>query len=155
MSMPKPGPAHERLSRFVGTWSIAETMHPSPWDPDGGEREGRTTYRLGCDGFFLICDYEQLHEGAVTFRGHGVYGYDPKAQKYTMRWFDSIGNDPGAATLGEWNDDVLVFEHATARGHARYTYTWESDDRFSFRLENSPDGESWKSFLDSVYTRQR
>jgi hypothetical protein len=153
MEMPKPLPAHAKLARFVGTWEIAETMHPSPWDPKGSEAQGRSESRLVCDGFFVATDYEQLRDGEVTFRGHGVYGFDAKAQKYTMHWFDSMGMDPGAPAPGEWIDDTLTFQHATGQGHARYTYVFEGPDRFTFRIENSSDGEDWVAFLDSVYTR--
>jgi hypothetical protein len=153
MTMPKPTEAHRKLARFVGKWTIEETMHPSEWAPKGGRAQGRTEYHLGCDGFFLVCDYAQLRDGEETFRGHGVYGFDPKTNLYTMRWFDSMGHDPGEAATGTWDGDVLRFEHATSRGRARYTYTWRSDDEYAFRIENSADGETWKSFLDSVYTR--
>lgn len=153
MEMPKPGEPHAKLARFVGKWTIEETMHPSPWDPAGGTAQGESEYRLGCDGFFVICDYAQLRDGKATFRGHGVYGFDDKTKKYTMHWFDSMGMDPGAPAMGEWTDDTLVFQHATGRGHARYVYRWESDDRYTFRIENSRDGERWSAFLDSVYTR--
>lgn len=149
MEMPQPGEAHAKLARFVGKWSIAETMHPSPWDAAGGTADGECEYRLGCDGFFLICDYAQLRGGKATFRGHGVYGFDTKTNAYTMHWFDSMGMDPGAPAKGTWTGDTLVFQHP----HSRYTYRWESDDRYTFQLESSRDGETWSTFLDSVYTR--
>ncbi len=153
MEMPKPGNAHELLARFSGKWSIAETMHPSPWDPKGGTAQGRTEYRMACDGFFLVCDYEQLRDGVVTYRGHGVYGWDDRAKKHTMHWFDSMGMDPGAPALGDWKDDTLVFQHATRMGFTRYRYRWESRERFTFEIASSQDGETWTTFLDSVYTR--
>jgi hypothetical protein len=155
MEMPKPGAAHEKLARFVGKWTIAETMHPSPWDPKGGTADGRTEYRLACDGFFLVCDYDQLRGGEVTFSGHGVYGWDAEKKKHTMHWFDSMGMDPGAPALGDFEGDTLVFQHATRMGHARYTYRFESRDRFTFRIESSRDGVEWLTFLDSVYSRVR
>lgn len=142
-----------QLGRFVGTWTIAETTHPSPWDPKGFASVGRSEYRLGCGGSFLICDYEQLRGGEVTFRGHGVYGWDAAKNKLTMHWFDSTGIDPGAPALGEFDGDTLTFQRVTSAGHARYEYRFESPDRFAFRIEHSRDGGEWSMFLESVYTR--
>lgn len=154
MEMPRPGAAHRELARFVGSWTSEETMHPSPWDPKGGTAEARSEYRLACDGFFLVCDYEQLRGGEVTFRGHGVYGWDAERQKHTMRWFDSMGVDPGAPALGAFDGDTLVFERETRAGRSRYTYRFESPDRFTFGIESSRDGgASWSTLLESVYTR--
>lgn len=152
MEMPKPGEAHRQLARFVGEWTVQETMHPSPWG-EGGEASGRSVSRLGCDGFFVITDYEQHRDGEVSFRGHGVYGWDPKAERYTMHWFDSMGMDPGAPALGTFEGDTLTFENEGSQGRSRYVYRFESDDRFTFSIESSRDGGEWKSFMDSVYTR--
>jgi Protein of unknown function (DUF1579) len=153
MEMPRPGDAHETLARFAGEWTIVETMHPSPWDQKGGEASAHAEYRIACDGFFLVCDYRQERGGRVTYRAHGVYGWDAPKHKLTMHWFDSMGMDPGAPALGEWEGDALTFQHQTAMGHSRYVYGWESEDRFTLAIDHSRDGTQWVRFLDSVCTR--
>ncbi len=153
MQMPEVTEHHRKLEAMVGEWIGAETIHPSPWDPNSGASEGRFTTRVGLDGFFVIADYEQRRDGKVSFEGHGVYGYDDKRQRYTMHWFDTMGADPGAPTLGTWTGDTLCFEHQHHMGHSRYTYQFDGTDKFAFKLEMSQDGEHWNLFLEGAYTR--
>jgi Protein of unknown function (DUF1579) len=154
MEMPRPGPEHERLQAFAGTWKGKETLFPSPWDPAGGEGDALVTARMACDGFFLVTDYEERRGGRVTYRGHGVYGWDPKHARYTMFWFDSMGDGGYSEPVaGTWNGDALVFQHQTPRGHARYTYDRVTPDGYRFRLDSSPDGETWTPFVEGVYRR--
>ncbi len=92
MDTPAPGPEHETLARLAGEWSGTEVMHPSPWSPQMQERLGRISARV-LGGFFMVSDYEQLAGDQVTFRGHGVYSWDPSEKHYVMYWFDSMGGD--------------------------------------------------------------
>ena len=89
--MPKPTEKHAKLQSLAGTWVGEETMYPSPWDPKGGPALGRTESRLDLDGFYLLSDYTQERGGRTSYKGHGVFGYDPGSGSYTMHWFDSMG----------------------------------------------------------------
>ncbi|MCB9594407.1 MAG: DUF1579 family protein [Sandaracinaceae bacterium] len=151
--MPRPGEPHARLAKLAGRWDATETMFPSPWDPAGGARRARTVNRLTIDGFFLLNEYEQEHEGAVVFRGLGIYGWDAQRERYSMYWVDSMGAPPSSAVWGSWEADTLTFAHETPRGHTRYVYVFEADDRYVFRLESSPDGETWAPMMIGTYTR--
>ncbi len=155
MNMPKPTEQHAKLRSWSGTWIGEETMHPSPWDPKGATALGKISSRMDIDGMFLISDYVQERDGAITFRGHGVYGWDPEGQRFTMYWFDSIGNDPGGPASGRWDGDSLVFEKQSARGSSRYVYDFEGADAYRFRIEMSTDGEHWTTWLDSRWQRAR
>ena len=92
--MPKPSAGHERFARMAGNREGEETMHPSDWDPKGGTATGRTRGRVALNGFALIYDYEQERNGAITYSGHGVFTFDPKAELYSLHWFDSMGSPP-------------------------------------------------------------
>jgi hypothetical protein len=153
MQMPKPGVEHEKLRTFVGSWTGKETMQPSPWDPKGGEATGKLEARLGLDGFFLLTEYTQERDGNVTYRGHGVYGWDAKQGTYTMYWFDAMGMDPGGPARGKWEGDTLMFEMSHAMGHSRYIYTLRGDGRYDFEIHNSKDGKDWQVWLESSWTR--
>jgi hypothetical protein len=76
MEMPTPDEHHEKLSVLAGSWVGEETMYPSPWDPAGGGARGFIEARMDLHGMFLVSDYRQERGGAVTYRGHGVYGWD-------------------------------------------------------------------------------
>ena len=84
MEMPKASDGHRKLEKIAGRWEGEETMYPSPWDPKGGKAIGRINSRVALNGFALINDYEQERDGAITFTGHGVFTYDPKADVYSL-----------------------------------------------------------------------
>ena len=46
MEMPTPGAAHFKLERLVGLWMGEERVHPSPWDPKGGDAVGRNRQQI-------------------------------------------------------------------------------------------------------------
>jgi len=94
MDMPKPGDAHKKLSALIGEWSGTEKLHPSPWDPAGGTAEARVINRWVADGFAVVQEYEQSRNGQVTFRGHGVFWFDPQRDEYVMHWWDARAARP-------------------------------------------------------------
>jgi putative addiction module component (TIGR02574 family) len=85
MEIPKAGSQHERLRALVGSWKGDEKMYPSPWDSQGGTAKGFTEARFDLDGMFVIADYRQERNGKVTYRGHGVFGWDAKQSAYTTK----------------------------------------------------------------------
>jgi hypothetical protein len=153
MEMPKPNEHHGKLQALAGNWTGEELIHPSPWDPRGGAATSRVDSRLDLDGFFLISDYVEERAGQVVYRGHGVYGWDPSQMCYTMHWFDSMGSGTPAPSLGRWDGNRLVFENRTPTGHSRYSYVFEGQGRYIFRIENSQDGREWKPIMEGRYTR--
>ncbi len=57
MKMPQPLEYHKKLEAMVGEWEGEETMHPSPWNPDGAKATSHTSARLDLGGFFIVTDY--------------------------------------------------------------------------------------------------
>lgn len=153
MHMPKPTEAHQRLAALAGEWAGDEVLHPSAWAPEPRRAVGRSSNRMAVDGFFLINDYAEERDGEVVFRGHGVYGWDAKRERYTMHWFDSMGVPPHE-TLGTWEGNTLTFENQSPMGHSRYTYVIEGDDSYRFTIDSSKDGESWTPMMEGHYRRQ-
>ena len=47
MEMPRLTPEHEALSMLVGSWQGAERIHPSGFDPVGGQAIGRVAQPPG------------------------------------------------------------------------------------------------------------
>jgi hypothetical protein len=152
--MPQITAAHKKLEALAGSWVGEETLYPSPWLPEGGTANAKVESRLDLDGFFLLTNYEEAREGRVTYRGHGVYGWDEGRQEYSMFWFDSMGGPgPSAPAWGTWNGDTLEFRHATPHGPTRYVYVFDRPNSYRFRIENSQDGTNWKPFMEARYTR--
>lgn len=150
MHMPQTGPQHENLNRMLGEWIGEETMFPSPWSPEQQERTSRLSAR-SLDGFFVISDYEQCMGDQTTFRGHGVYSWDPGKQVYRMHWFDSMGGGGGLAD-GEMVGNVLTFRNTSPMGHHRYRYTFD-EGSYVFEMAMSQDGESWEVLMEGRYRR--
>ena len=153
MEMPRVNENHRKLEALVGSWTGEETIHPSPWDPNGGPAIGKREMRMDLDGFFLVTDYVETRDGKVSYRGHGVYGWDDKESCYTMYWFDSIGGGgPPVPARGTWEGDVLTFEEKTPFGYTRFVYNI-GDGVHDLRIENSKDGVKWTTFMDGHYVR--
>jgi uncharacterized protein DUF1579 len=153
MEMPKPGPEHQKLAQLAGSWEGEETLHPSPWDPAGGSAKGRYRYEMALEGFYLIGDYEQQRDAEVTFRGHAVIGWNAPHHHYAMYWFDSTGFLPSVPATGPWKDDILVLSHEDPMGHHQYVFHVR-DGEFDMRIENSPDGNQWTTFMEGTYRRK-
>ena len=154
MQMPQVTEQHRKLYALAGSWTGEEKMFPSPWDPKGGMATGRSQTRVDLDGFFVVCDYVQERDGKVTYRGHGVYGWDAKEECYTMHWFDSMGGNGTPPAKAKWEGNTLAFASQSMMGHSRYVYLFEGDGRYTFRIEHSRDGKDWSTFLMAHYTRQ-
>jgi hypothetical protein len=152
--MPKPGEQHLMLKKLEGKWEGKEKLSPSPWGP-GGEAVGKYTGRMDVDGFFLVQDYVEEKEGKVVFRGHGIFGWDAGDKKFTWYWVDSMGQPPAAASRGDWKGDTLTFESSSAHGKGRYTFRFEGDRTYHFRLENSFDGgKTFTQLMEGTYHRK-
>ena len=153
MEMPKPTEEHRRLARLAGSWEGREVMHPSQWDPKGGEATGRSHLRVALDGFALLIDYEQERDGAITFSGHGVVTYDTRDNCYVMHWFDSMGSPP-EVFHGTFHDNVLALAHGGPAMHVRLTYDISDEKRLKVRMEMSMNGEDWNALFDGEYGKK-
>lgn len=154
MQMPRPNKFHAKLEVLVGDWSGDETIHPTPWDPQGGKAKGRYRVRAGLGGFGVIQDYEQRRNGQPNYVGHGVLGYDAAARRYVWHWSDSMGGVTDAISHGAWKGNVLSFEHGGEQGHGRYAYTFFRDGSIGFTIHHSSDGKRWLPFLEGRYTKK-
>lgn len=152
MEMPKPTADHERLGKLAGIWKGTEKMHPSPWDPQGGEAKGTTRARIALDGFAVIADYEQTRGGKHTFAGHGVYTWDTEKKEVVMHWFDSMGQGR-EEFRGAWKGDSLVLQSQCASGFARMTSQFAGSGKMTSRMEMSEDGKKWNALFDGSYER--
>ncbi len=153
MTMPKVTEAHRQLERLVGAWSGEERLYPSPFDPQGGAAVGRVRNRLALDGFAVVQDYEQERDGAIGFRGHGVFRWDADDRSYALHWFDSLGLAP-SEFRGGFEGDVLTLVNAGPQGVTRAVFELRGDDSYVYRMQVSPDGSNWFPFMEGTYARE-
>jgi hypothetical protein len=153
MEMPTPGAAHFKLEKLVGFWRGEERVHPSRWDPRGGEAVGRVRNRVALDGFVLIHEYEQERKGRVALRGHGVIRWDASTEQYVLMWFDSMGMPPNEFR-GDFEGDVLTFTSEEPQGWIRAVWDFGEEGRYSYLMETSVDGEHWSPLMEGEYLRE-
>jgi hypothetical protein len=153
MDMPKPGPQHALLHRMAGEWEGDETLSPSPWGP-GGAARGHGIYRIVTDGMAVTQDYEEHKDGAIAFRGHGVFTIDPSTQDVLWWWFDSMAYPPDGPARGRWEGDTLTLHKSAPQGDARYIYRLQGE-RYEFSIENKYPGQAdYCLFMRGTYTRR-
>ena len=153
--MPQPTDEHKKLYILAGEWEGDENIAPSPWGP-GGPAKGFSSIHVAVDGFFVVQDYVEVKDGRTVFRGHGIYGWDAAQQTYTWYWCDSMGQVPPQPSRGRWQGDTLVFQSSSPQAQGRYTYRFEGEAIYHFKLENSFDGgDTWLTFMDGTYKKTR
>ena len=151
MESPRPTEGHRRLEKLIGQWEGEERVHPTPWSP-GGIARGRVANRLALDGFAVVQDYHHEGPDGTRFEGHAVFRWDSETGDYVCHWFDSFGGAP-SEFRGEFDGDVLVLTSRGAQGFTRARFDLSETDRYGYRMDVSPDGESWVPFLEGTYRR--
>jgi uncharacterized protein DUF1579 len=149
----KPGPEHQRLAAFVGTWNSEGEAQQSPYGP-AGKLSAVETYEWLPGGFFLSHRWD-VKQGSSQFQGLEIIGYDGRNKAYTSRIFDSMGN---SGTF-----------RARVQGNA-WTWTGDSDvggkplkerctivilraDVYTNKCEYSLDGVKWQLNFEQRSTR--
>lgn len=83
---PKPGPEHELLKKWAGTWDTTMKMM-------GMESKGVATYKMDLGGLWLTSTFEG-DLGGAKFSGRGLDSYDAGKKKYVGVWIDSMSTSP-------------------------------------------------------------
>jgi len=152
MEMPTPGDAHKKLEILAGRWVGIEIMHPSPWDPAGGEAKGIIENRVALGGFVVIQDYTQERGGEVSFTGHGVFSWDAESAKVVLAWHDSMGM-PSNTFVGDFDGDRLNLHSKSPMGDSRTSFDFSEPGKYTFKMEMSADGTNWTTMMDGAYAR--
>ena len=82
----KPGPEHEMLKKWEGTWDTTMKMM-------GAESKGVANYKMELGGLWLMSDFEG-ELGGMKFSGRGLDSYDPPKKKFVGIWVDSWSTSP-------------------------------------------------------------
>ena len=82
----KPGPEHEVLKKYVGTWDTTMKFGDMSF-------KGTATYKMDLGGLWLHSAIESDLFG-MKFSGRGYDSYDPAKKKYVAIWVDSMAPHP-------------------------------------------------------------
>jgi hypothetical protein len=90
--MGQPGPEHEKLAPFVGTFRAQVKLWMGPGDPAQSTGTMVNTRDLG--GLFLRQEYKgDPGEGPFpSFEGRGFWGYNKTSKKYEGFWIDNASS---------------------------------------------------------------
>jgi hypothetical protein len=152
LDAPQPGEGHALLHALAGDWAGDEMMHESRWF-EPGPAQGFVANHIALDGFAVTQDYRQERDGAIIFRGHGVFTYDAEDRLTKLFWFDSLGYVGPSPATGSWKDGVLTLVRGSLRGAARHVYSFLAPDEYRLAVQFSPDSVGWSDVLTASYRR--
>jgi hypothetical protein len=140
----------ESLDAFVGEWSMATSLAPTPADAP----PARTTFEWLPGGRFLIQRWQVDHPDAPD--GIAVIGFDADTATLLQHYFDSRG----VARVYEMTfaDKVWTLQRfASAPDFSqRFTATFADDgNTIADRWESSSDNSNWNPDFALTYTRLR
>jgi hypothetical protein len=140
----------EPLDVFVGEWSMASSLAPTPADAP----RARTTFEWLPHRRFLIQRWEIEHPDAPD--GIAIIGFDADKATLLQHYFDSRG----VARVYEMTfaDSVWALQRTAAAPDfsQRFTGTFENDgNTIVGRWEISTDGSNWNPDFALTYTRLR
>lgn len=160
-SLPSPGPGHELLKPFEGTFRAQVTIHLGP--DATTESTGTMVNSFQVGGLYLHQDYVgDPNDGPFPeFVGKGYWGYNVPAEKYEGFWIDN------ASTMMQIEEGVVnsAGSEWTMQGSFQHPQTGEQINKRSVitlidndhhRMESffaQGDGEEMKT-MEINYTRE-
>jgi hypothetical protein len=151
---PKPGPEHQRLDYFAGTWKSDGEMKPGPFGP-GGAMSGTVICEWFEGGFHLLCRSQGDGPMGETY-ALGIMGYNAASKRYTYYGIDNTGaGDPAYGRVSGatwvWEGEGLVGGQVMK---SRYALKQLDADRYSWSWEVSGSSGAWTLVAQGTDTRQ-
>lgn len=135
----EPGPAHEFLALFAGTFEATNRV----WmDPAGQPMESaaKAVHTMIMDGRYLQMEYEGLFMGE-PFTGKGTFAYDNNRRAFRGTWIDSMSTGI-AVSQGNMSRDgttltmlVEMDEPITGEMSKSFMQKWKLADKDTIVLE--------------------
>jgi hypothetical protein len=88
LKLTKPGPEHDALARYAGTWDVTVSMGSGA---SAMKYQGTAESRMKVGGRFLQVEYQAKGKADAT-EGMFTLGFDPRHQRHTLIAMDSFGN---------------------------------------------------------------
>ena len=130
--LPKPGPEHDVLKKWVGNWDATITMM-------GMESKGTSTYKLELGGLWLTSNFEGEF-GGMKLSGRGMDSYDAGKKKYVGVWVDSFSTTAMTleGTFDKEKKTLSMMGEGPGEGGKLTKYkmvtTWKDEDTVNFAM---------------------
>jgi hypothetical protein len=154
--MPKPGPEHQRLGVFVGTWTFEGEMKPGPMGP-GGKVTGTDRIEWTPGNFFLQRTY-QGKSPMGEMQGIEIFGYDGVKKAYTFNSFDSLGMMGSGTMTVKGNTWIATGTSTIGAATMRDRCTLEfgaGESTLAIKCEMSADGTKWAPTFEGKATKAK
>lgn len=150
-----PGPSHQALENFVGSWSAEVTCWMDPSEPPN---ISHATSKVGwtLDKHFI---QEEFHGEMMKtpFTGRLIMGFDNTEQEFTSVWVDSLHTSISTSNgKSDSANKVITLEGkancpATGRKDVSIKHVYRVISKDKHTLEMFNDGQRT---MEIVYTRQ-
>jgi Protein of unknown function (DUF1579) len=154
---PKPGPEHQRLKYFVGTWSTEGEMKASPMGP-----AGKFTQTSKCDWFegrfAVVCEDEGKMPTGPS-KGIDILGYSTEDKAYTYYGVDNSGMPMTTVPHGTVQGDTWTYHDESMMGgkkvKTRVTIKELSPSAYTFKLDMQGADGKWTTVMESKSTKTK
>jgi len=151
---PKPGPEHQKLAYFAGTWTSEADMKPSAFGPGG-----KFTFTQTCewfDGNFALVCHSDGKTQASSFKGLSIFGWDPAAKTYT--YYESNTAGQSVFSRGTVEGDTWIWNNEGSKVNGkpvlvRFTLKQVSSDLATYKFEMGASGDDMNLMMDGKQTR--
>jgi hypothetical protein len=151
---PKPGPEHQKLAAFLGTWTFVGEAKAGPMGK-GGKITGTDRIQWLPGGFFI----ERRFEGKAPWgemKGLEIIGYDSVKKVYTYSAFDSMGAaGSGTMTLSGNTWNVAGSMNLGGKSMQERCTLTHADGGTSLHIkcDSSTDGTAWTPSFEGKATK--
>jgi hypothetical protein len=154
---PKPGPEHQRLGYFVGTWTTEGEMKPSEMGP-GGKITSVDKCEWFQGGFSVICHSEGKSPMGPS-KSIGILGYSTEERVYTYSGVDNSGMTMTTVPRGTRQGDTWIYTDESMMGgkkvKSRVTIKELSPSAYAFKMDmQDPEGK-WATWMESKSTKTK
>jgi hypothetical protein len=152
----RPGPEHERLGYFVGTWRMEGEVKENPFSP-AGTFKGTENCKWFEGGFALVCRSEGEGPAGPT-KSLAIMGYSTEEKVYTYYVVENSPMTMTSAARGTFQDGTFVYDDESSHGgrtiRSRYTIRQISPTSFSIKAEVMGANGSWTTMVEGTSTKK-
>ncbi|HSD29102.1 MAG TPA: DUF1579 family protein [Vicinamibacteria bacterium] len=154
---PKPGPEHQKLAYFAGTWTSEAEVKANPFMP-GGKYTAKDDCQWFKGGFALKCDSKGSGPMGPTESAYFM-GYSGEDKVYTFYGIDNMGMVPTTVSKGSVQGDTWVYTDESKMGgklvKSRYTLKQLTPTSYSFKWEAQGEGGAWSTLMEGKSTKAK
>jgi hypothetical protein len=154
--LPKPGPEHQRLGAFVGTWTFEGEMKAGPMGP-GGKLTGTDRIDWTPGNFFVQRTYTGKSPMG-EMQGIEILAYDGVKKVYTYTSFDNIGMMGSGTMTVKGNTWTATGTSSVGTMTMRDRCTLEfgaGNSTLAIKCETSTDGKTWATSFEGKATKSK